>query len=481
MKFGREFRERLLSEGYPESWVERAFPYRLLKKSLHGVQSELLNVGLDPDTLDQLLATKTEPLPSDNGLEDGAVPVARFDLADPASQGAVCPRLTVILELEDGKPVNSRLSPSSKEFLRHLANSRGVKPRQASGGENVRRLSVDSTGSLHPIPNLGDTSKNSPVEDAVSDSSEEEESPAGIQRKTIELEFENHHKFFDMIQRDLRSLDDLEKAERLKLEGFMSNLHTEITAVIKRPRKILIRKSDLTLWREIFEVYMDAQIFFAHGEIEHGTRDRAAALKQLAWFESEVQRKELNSKFQLEGSQIAYDRFLELNRALVVYSSFQAMNTVALGKILKKFQKRTHIDVSPSVLKTIHAESLASEVSRSLCVRMSNDLATLIPPLNQYTCPVCCDIAYLPIWTPCKHLFCTRCIYKLQQRRVRACPQCREPTVLKTYMDGIDANLVRHLERYYPDKCREKNIQDRTEIGQEVFGVDYKYKSCVVM
>lgn len=106
-------------------------------------------MGLDPETLNQLLATKTEPLPSDDdAAEDGAVPVARFDLADPASKGAVCPRLTIILELEDGKPVNSRLSDSSKEFLRNLADQAGVKQRPASESEDepVRRLSVDSAG-----------------------------------------------------------------------------------------------------------------------------------------------------------------------------------------------------------------------------------------------------------------------------------------------------------------------------------------------
>lgn len=177
--------------------------------------------------------------------------------------------------------------------------------------------------------------KDSLVEDAVSDTSEDEETPPVVQRKTVELEFENHHKFFETIQRDLRSLDDLEQTERRKLESFMNDLHTEITAVIRRPRKILIRKSDLTLWREIFELYMDAQIFFAHGEIEHGTRDRVAALRQLEWFKSEVQKKSLDSNFQLEGSSLAYERFLELNRKLVVYSSFQAINTAALGKILK--------------------------------------------------------------------------------------------------------------------------------------------------
>lgn len=52
---------------------------------------------------------------------------------------------------------------------------------------------------------------------------------------------------------------------------------------------------------------------------------------------------------------------------------------------------------------------------------------------------------------------------------------------MKTYMDGIDAELVRHLERYYPDKCREKNIQDRTEMGQSLYGADYQYKACNVM
>ena len=108
---------------------------------------------------------------------------------------------------------------------------------------------------------------------------------------------------------------------------------------------------------------------------------------------------------------------------------------------------------------------MASEVSKALCIRVTEDLATLIPPLNEYLCPVCYDIAYLPLNLPCGHLFCIRCVVKLQRRGVVACPTCREPVVRKAYIDGINADLTRHLVRYYPDKCREKEIQDRNEMG----------------
>jgi hypothetical protein len=40
------------------------------------------------------------------------------------------------------------------------------------------------------------------------------------------------------------------------------------------------------------------------------------------------------------------------------------------------------------------------------------------------------SIAFKPIRLSCGHLFCVRCLVKMQQRRKEMCPLCRAPSVL---------------------------------------------------
>lgn len=53
MKFAHEFKDALIREGFPSSWVESAIPYSQLKKVIKKVLIELQAIGLDPATLTQ--------------------------------------------------------------------------------------------------------------------------------------------------------------------------------------------------------------------------------------------------------------------------------------------------------------------------------------------------------------------------------------------------------------------------------------------
>jgi len=63
MKFAREFRTALVNEGYPAHWVNAAIPYGQLKKSIKKVASELQSIGLDSETLAQLIKPSPEAEP----------------------------------------------------------------------------------------------------------------------------------------------------------------------------------------------------------------------------------------------------------------------------------------------------------------------------------------------------------------------------------------------------------------------------------
>lgn len=59
--------------GYPPHWLDSAIPYGELKKCLKKVQKELLDMGLDPETMRQLLQAQM------TSSEGGSVPLAKYD------------------------------------------------------------------------------------------------------------------------------------------------------------------------------------------------------------------------------------------------------------------------------------------------------------------------------------------------------------------------------------------------------------------
>ena len=55
MKFAHEFEKVLQSGDFPPTWVQSAISYVRLKKCIRKVQQELEDLGLDVQTLDELL------------------------------------------------------------------------------------------------------------------------------------------------------------------------------------------------------------------------------------------------------------------------------------------------------------------------------------------------------------------------------------------------------------------------------------------
>ena len=55
MKFGHQFQEALKRDDFPQHWVKSAIAYGQLKKCIKKVQGELSSLGLDAQTLKQLL------------------------------------------------------------------------------------------------------------------------------------------------------------------------------------------------------------------------------------------------------------------------------------------------------------------------------------------------------------------------------------------------------------------------------------------
>lgn len=422
----------------------------------------------------------------------------------------LCPKLIVQVHLQDGVPVDASLTANSIEFLSKIATNANIPlnrwPSAASTPSTGRKSFDSDTATSIVISELAQESLLAPAEPVAqsaiitsdqkasqpdstaaspksqhpdtidnphvepstehksansTDTSDDETKICDALRATeisgrdknegiyevIEVPLVFDAQFFDMLQNDVSKLDAIQAEEEKNMTSEIVLLGKDVGKVTK-PTKF--SKSDMSRWRQIFELYLDAEVFFATHEQDHGARSGQVALRQLQWFQNQVEKKKLSKDFKLPESRAAYARFISLNASLLKNLQFQELNKTAVTKILKsellskidqcfvpnlkavEFDKRTALGVSRTFPNAVHSDRLlAKSIAQDVCAQMSQELVSVVPQLNDYLCPVCFSVAYMPIRLDCQHIFCIRCIIKIQRRRERNCPLCRSDVVLK--------------------------------------------------
>ncbi|KAL7784123.1 SPX domain-containing protein [Trichoderma ceciliae] len=452
MKFAHDFKQSLASQAFPPHWVAHAIPYGQLKKCLKKVQRELQELGLDTETLRALLDPNTDS------------PVAlSYSLNASSNSMVVRPKLTVYIHLHEGNIIDASLTPTTRHFFEKISSGFSV-----DGSEN------EGKSTLVDIPRFTTIGK------AICATSQTEASrTCGDSYETIEVPLVFDGVFFDMLQSDVSHLDALQATEQNHLKEEVKELGRQVSQV-SRPTRF--SKSDLERWRRIFELYLDAEIFFATRERDHGARSSQKALQQLQWFQGQVKKQQLVSTFKLSESRSAFSRFLELNLSLLKHLQFQELNLLAVSKILKKFDKRTSLGVSRAFPTAISSRKLLSDhIAREVCARISEELVSIIPQLNDYLCPICYSIAYQPVRLDCQHVFCIRCIIKIQRRKEENCPLCRARVVLNASAENLDVELEKFMRKYFIKEVKEKQRANEIERGIEEFGPSYTRPECNVM
>ena len=277
--------------------------------------------------------------------------------------------------------------------------------------------------------------------------------------------------FFNILLNNVIKLDSLQATQERSMSSEIVALGHDIARLSKPSH---LAKNDLEKWRAIFGLYLDAGVFFSTREEDHGYRNNGLAAKNLTWFRSEMERLDLGQGFRLPESRVALNRFLQLNVDLLRNLHFQEINKIAVTKILKskhesprwsarrpqclrmfawilttwvEFDKRTSLAVGKTFPDTaMSGKLLAGALAKDICAQMSTELVSVVPQVADYLCPVCFSIAYRPIRLSCHHVFCIRCVVKLQRRREKHCPLCRSDTVM-TATPGTQARLARRPSR----------------------------------
>lgn len=327
--------------------------------------------------------------------------------------------------------------------------------------------------------------------------------------------------FLDTLTGALSNLSNLQHTQR---EQFLTNTESLCSAVA-RVASPYATKSDLYVWREIFSLWVEMQIFESERERDRGELSVDESERRLKHFADELAKRGWGAdappsgsgggggrmarrKVSTGGSGMkdqasleALDDFLRLNVALLDVKKFQRVNVEAARKILKKHDKRTALTASsdlrafmaeqeaararagaaggnwiapielpsasdmyllggrrPSALTTsssvgsvggsnlgsIAHPSLAALLPSSttgmlseslphiLLSLLTTTLLPILPSIDDYSCAICTSVAWRPIRLDCRHLFCIRCLVKLQKKGRSDCPLCRMPGVVSS-------------------------------------------------
>lgn len=140
--------------------------------------------------------------------------------------------------------------------------------------------------------------------------------------------------FFEILYDDVAELEKIQIQKQKELNESIVALSAEIRK-LSRPSRTQFHKSDLYRWRELFDIYLQANIFFSTRELDHGRRTAPVAAKQLEWFQGEVNRRNLVPTFRISASKIALQRFIDINLEILLNLKFQEINKQAITKILK--------------------------------------------------------------------------------------------------------------------------------------------------
>ncbi|KAI5806159.1 SPX domain-containing protein [Geopyxis carbonaria] len=355
-------------------------------------------------------------------------------------------------------------APTPADRVGHGGGSSGTEPKTlAPTPTTISTIPADATATSSETQSIHSASTDS----STSDNDDAPPSPPEPEISTIEIPLSADNEFFQNLTAELTSLEAIQARAATTIEGEIVNIGHSVTACTAPTA--LSRRSDLYPWREIFRIYLEMSIFFSSLESErHQERSCDDAAARLQRFATQITALGLPKQFKSPHSRVLLARFLAMNDEVLRVLRFQAINKVAVRKILKKFDKRTALNTGSTFTVFVSSTPfLASHLAKAICYTMSSRLLTVIPQLDDYLCPVCQCISIKPVRLACAHVFCVRCLVKLQRECQDKCPMCRGAVVMKADATNLDLGLQNFLKSYFPVEAREKQKENEREVVLE--------------
>ncbi|KAJ7275691.1 hypothetical protein C8J57DRAFT_1177357 [Mycena rebaudengoi] len=457
MHFAKTYTQLL--QDLPPELRENAIEYRQLKKLINQVVSELTSLGLSPSVLQDLLQSNGDMSQDDEGREDAQASTrVIYELNSDSER--IEPRLRLWVDPPLGGPADREDNAPHVDLLWALQRrAQPTLPAQANATEIVIPLASDSA-----FFQLLSTMLQSLAEQLLSMRSQ----------------------FSRTLEELTMAVSDSARPVSSTSAGFKA-----VSAITSDPGGVRAgasnRKSDLFTWREIFQLYLEAEVFESVSERDRGERTIEDSENRLTLFAERVAARGLGDrrKLKLLKSRQALESFLQLNvfilsvKKACPFTCFERANAEARRKILKKHTKRTAL---PWTDTTLLPES-DRLLPRILVQELGTTLLPIIPSLEDYACVICTSIAFKPVRLGCGHLFCVRCLVKMQKRGSAECPMCRTSCVLIADRSNVDWALMNFMRDWFPEESTLKLRQNESEAAKEQLeelGIDPNQR-CIVM
>lgn len=499
--------------------------------------------------------------------KDGRRARAEYELAGTPQHPV--PRIRLIIE----SPVNSDDEGDDS------SGSDGDDEREDDEDDQHFKMEEDDDGKITELPpslpgsrrssrDLSSTDTNGAAKRLTStDTNGGSSSPRIMRTREIIIPLTADTQFLDTLTASLSKLSELQASQK---DTFVTSTE-DLCASVARAASPYASKNDLYVWREIFQLWIDMQIFESQREKDRGELSVDESEARLKRFAEELKKRgwlaEKSDLFDASGSgsggklsrrkadmqnaltlpmkdmrsASAVEDFLRLNLALLDVKKFQRVNVEAARKILKKHDKRTALTASSGLrdfvrqqeasrVRAMAAAGAASQLFGSmglptggltaestgtlvapaqgthpslaallpssttgllseslphiLLSLLTTTLLPILPSVDDYSCAICTGLAWRPIRLDCSHLFCIRCLVKLQKAGKADCPLCRAKDVVQS-ADGrnLDEATVNMLKLWFPQEVGEKdkeNESDRKKEELRELGFEDHHK-CIVM
>jgi E3 ubiquitin-protein ligase BAH len=344
MKFGQEFKTALRNSDFPPEWTASAISYSQLKKCINRLSDELKQVGLDPKTLNKLLRHVDEY----NATADAEDKFRPFEyiLSAGSTSRTFEPKLLFCIDDATGALHRAQLDTETKDKLQMLAAATGIS-----------ELSVFEDGD-HECDAHGDAPEASTDPQTTMTSAITNDSSRSGHR-TIAVPLTSDVEFFTKLTTELSGLETLQEKENRRMNTEIHDLARQITHVTDPDRKA--NKKLLTVWRQIFQLYVEEDIFFGQTERDHSARNAQEATARFQHFTEKVDKAGLVGSIKKKESQAALNMFFHINRELLQALRFGEINTTAMTKILKsesspsfRYSPSHHTNLAPTRVRQTH-------------------------------------------------------------------------------------------------------------------------------
>lgn len=449
MKFAKVFEKTLIEDEIPEEWIEAAIQYKALKKCISKVVDELNTLGLQQEAL-KLLIDKVEVNQEETTAANPIV--AQYVLNK--TENSVVPTLKIVVDYST--ELTDEYIDDSVDQIRRDLEKIVLKSDNDTEIDEEDILSPKTTVNHVPDSHTG-TSK----------------------KYEISIRLNSDAKFFEMLNEELQNLDHFQDQEQQRMVKDIEDISHTLEYLSS---KTSLRKSDIYTWRQLFEIFLNSEIYFKYNQISDSERSLDQVKENLQKYHQQIDTTGLVRQFKNKKSLQAFSQFLQVNDYLLKVLQFQDINTTAFTKILKKFDKQTSLNVKqrlPKLISNDHVFFTGKSISQSICYIIQRSLLQIVPQLEDYTCPVCLDVAFKPIRLECGHLFCVRCLVKLKSDNKLDCPLCRSQKAIdQADASNLDYETMQLMQRVFPKEVKRKMKDRDQERYKEVFG---DRQQCTVM